>query len=46
MNEPYAMPVMPKGVENGILKGMYKFHAAKQEIQNPRATFRQRRHPQ
>ena len=25
MNEPYAMPPMPKGVEAGILKGMYKF---------------------
>jgi pyruvate dehydrogenase E1 component len=28
MNEPYAMPAMPKGAEEGILKGMYKFHAA------------------
>ncbi len=28
MNEPYAMPAMPKGVEQGILKGMYKVHAA------------------
>jgi pyruvate dehydrogenase E1 component len=28
MNEPYAMPAMPKGVEEGILKGMYKFRAA------------------
>jgi pyruvate dehydrogenase E1 component len=28
MNEPYAMPTMPKGVEAGILKGMYKFRAA------------------
>jgi pyruvate dehydrogenase E1 component len=28
MNEPYAMPAMPKGVESGILKGMYKFRAA------------------
>jgi pyruvate dehydrogenase E1 component len=28
MNEPYAMPVMPKGVEAGILKGMYKVRAA------------------
>ncbi|MGB7848651.1 MAG: pyruvate dehydrogenase (acetyl-transferring), homodimeric type [Candidatus Acidiferrum sp.] len=28
MNEPYAMPAMPKGVEDGILKGMYKFRAA------------------
>jgi pyruvate dehydrogenase E1 component len=28
MNEPYAMPPMPKGVEEGILKGMYKVRAA------------------
>jgi pyruvate dehydrogenase E1 component len=28
MNEPYAMPTMPAGVEEGILKGMYKFRAA------------------
>jgi pyruvate dehydrogenase E1 component len=27
MNEPYAMPAMPKGVEQGILKGMYKLRA-------------------
>ena len=28
MNEPYAMPTMPAGVEEGILKGMYKFRGA------------------
>jgi pyruvate dehydrogenase E1 component len=28
MNEPYAMPAMPKGVEPGILKGMYKLKTA------------------
>ena len=28
MNEPYAMPAMPAGVEEGILKGMYKFRAS------------------
>ena len=28
MNENYAMPEMPKGAEEGILKGMYKFHAS------------------
>ena len=28
MNEPYAMPPMPEGVEKGILKGMYKLRAA------------------
>jgi len=26
-NENYAQPVMPAGVENGILKGLYKFKA-------------------
>jgi len=28
MNEQYAMPVMPEGVADGILKGMYRFRAA------------------
>ena len=28
MNENYPMPEMPKGVEEGILKGMYKFKAS------------------
>ena len=28
MNEAYAMPAMPEGVEDGILKGMYKFRAS------------------
>ena len=28
MNEPYAMPPMPEGVEEGILKGMYVPRAA------------------
>jgi pyruvate dehydrogenase E1 component len=27
-NENYAMPEMPEGVEEGILKGLYKFRAA------------------
>ena len=27
MNEFYTMPAMPKGVEEGILKGIYKFRA-------------------
>ncbi|PYV25914.1 MAG: pyruvate dehydrogenase (acetyl-transferring), homodimeric type [Acidobacteria bacterium] len=27
MNEPYSMPAMPKGVKEGILKGMYRFKA-------------------
>jgi len=28
MNEPYAMPAMPAGAKEGILKGMYRFRAA------------------
>jgi pyruvate dehydrogenase E1 component len=28
MNEQYAMPEMPQGARDGILKGMYKFRAA------------------
>jgi pyruvate dehydrogenase E1 component len=28
MNENYAMPPMPEGVKEGILKGMYKFKAS------------------
>ncbi|HXJ18129.1 MAG TPA: pyruvate dehydrogenase (acetyl-transferring), homodimeric type [Candidatus Polarisedimenticolia bacterium] len=28
MNEPYAMPPMPSGAREGILKGMYRFKAA------------------
>jgi len=28
MNEPYAMPPMPAGAREGILKGMYKYRAS------------------
>ena len=28
MNEQYAMPVMPEGAADGILKGLYRFRAA------------------
>jgi len=35
MNENYAQPKMPKGVEEGILKGMYKYKAsAKKNVKN------------
>ena len=36
MNEPYAMPAMPDGAREGILKGMYRFRAAS----NPKAKLR------
>jgi len=28
LNEPYAMPAMPRGVEDGIIRGMYRVSAA------------------
>ncbi len=31
MNENYAMPEMPKGAKEGIVKGMYKFKPSNQE---------------
>ncbi|MCJ7552883.1 MAG: pyruvate dehydrogenase (acetyl-transferring), homodimeric type [Ignavibacteriaceae bacterium] len=37
MNENYAMPEMPKGVEKGILKGMYKFQASDKKDSKLRA---------
>jgi pyruvate dehydrogenase E1 component len=37
MNEPYAMPPMPAGVHDGILKGMYKFRAAENKTSKLRA---------
>src|SRR5437762_4502104 len=36
MNEQYAMPVMPDGARDGILRGMYRFRAAS----NPQAPRR------
>jgi pyruvate dehydrogenase E1 component len=35
MNELYPMPPMPEGVEDGILKGLYKCRAS--EIEHPKA---------
>ncbi len=37
MNEPYAMPPMPAGVQDGILKGMYKFRASEDKKSKLRA---------
>jgi pyruvate dehydrogenase E1 component len=37
MNEAYAMPPMPPGVEDGILKGMYKFRASENKKPKLRA---------
>jgi len=34
MNENYAHPAMPKGAEEGIIKGMYKFGASKAKAKN------------
>ncbi|MEK7755636.1 MAG: pyruvate dehydrogenase (acetyl-transferring), homodimeric type, partial [Planctomycetota bacterium] len=35
-NEPYIHPPMPEGVEEGILKGLYKFSTAKNPSKKPR----------
>jgi len=37
MNEPYEMPAMPKGVRDGILKGMYLFRKSGQSKAKLRA---------
>jgi pyruvate dehydrogenase E1 component len=37
MNEQYAMPAMPDGVREGILKGLYRFRAASKPDGAPRA---------
>src|SRR5574338_580078 len=37
MNENYAMPEMPKGAKEGILKGMYKFSASEKKNSKLRA---------
>ena len=34
MNENYTHPAMPKGVEEGIIKGMYKFSSNKAKAKN------------
>ena len=47
MNEQYAMPAMPEGSREGILKGMYRLQAAanpKAKLQG--AALRQRRDPE
>jgi len=35
-NESYVMPAMPKGIEEGVLKGMYKYRAAEPKKGQPR----------
>lgn len=35
-NEPYAQPPKPDGVDEGILKGLYKFRAAEKPGKKPR----------
>ena len=37
MNEPYAMPAMPEGVKEGILRGMYRFRASAEKKAKLRA---------
>ncbi|MGI9290618.1 MAG: pyruvate dehydrogenase (acetyl-transferring), homodimeric type [Gammaproteobacteria bacterium] len=35
-NENYAMPAMPEGSEDGIIKGMYRFHQSESKATNGR----------
>ena len=45
-NEQYAMPAMPDGVRDGILKGLYRFRASTTPASAAaRAALRQRRDP-
>ena len=37
-NENYAMPPMPEGVEEGILKGLYRFRSGRPEAEATRRT--------
>jgi pyruvate dehydrogenase E1 component len=37
MNEPYAMPPMPSGVKDGILRGLYKYRASENKKSKLRA---------
>jgi len=37
MNEPYAMPPMPAGARDGILKGMYRYRASENKKSKLRA---------
>ncbi len=47
MNEPYAMPPMPAGVEGRHSEGHVPIpRCRKQKIETARATLRQRRHPE
>ena len=36
-NEPYPMPPMPEGVEEGILRGLYRYRSASADGDAPRA---------
>lgn len=38
-NEKYAMPAMPEGCEEGILKGLYKFQAAPEKMKHQAQIF-------
>ena len=44
-NENYQMPPMPEGVQEGVLKGLYKFRKGPKGHHTLRPTVRQRPHP-
>ena len=41
-NENYAQPAMPEGVEDGIVRGLYRYRAAPASAHAPRADPRER----
>ena len=41
-NEPYAQPARPEGIDEGILKGIYKFRPAERPEGRPRVFFPRR----
>ena len=45
MNEQYAMPPMPEGAHDGILKGMYRFKTSEPNAKLRAQAVRQRRDP-
>ena len=45
MNERYVQPAMPEGVEEGIIKGMYRFASSEIKDSGKKGpSFRKRRH--
>ncbi len=37
-NENYSMPIMPEGIEEGVIKGMYRYEKSTKKVTNKRKT--------